>query len=132
MIHGVRRTGTSQSSACASDAGRRFSANGQAFVFVLDAEVPVRGKTACPLGHGKWTSRPIMALNFPNASRSYDERRGCVRFWGYDSSLEIAFFVDVAALQQLSPSTPDEEDGYLTAFDAALERIHSRAMTGSG
>lgn len=71
--------------------------------------------------------RPIMALNFPNASRSYDERRDLVRFWGYDEALEIAFFVDVKALRTLNPSMMNDEAGYLTAFDAVLERIHASA-----
>ena len=34
-----------------------------------------------------------MALNFPNASRSYDSTRHAVRFWGYDSTMETSFFV---------------------------------------
>lgn len=64
-----------------------------------------------------------MTLNFPNGSRSYDARRNLVRFWGYDSALEIAFFVEVGALRKLRPQTSNAETGYLEAFDAARDRI---------
>lgn len=68
-----------------------------------------------------------MALNFPNASRSYDARRNLVRFWGHDSTLEISFFVAVSALYKLTPPTRNVEAGYLEAFDAARDRIHETA-----
>jgi hypothetical protein len=80
-----------------------------------------------PIPAGQRFGRPIMALNFPNASRSYDERRDLVRFWGYDEALEIALFMDVKALRALNPTMMNDEAGYLTAFDAALERIHASA-----
>lgn len=78
-----------------------------------------------------------MTLNFPNGSRSYDERRNLVRFWGYDSALEIPFFVEVSALYKLNPQTRNVEAGYLEAFDAARDRIHETARkvysrTGEG
>jgi len=68
-----------------------------------------------------------MTLNFPNGSRSYDERRNLIRFWGYDSALEISFFVEVSALYKLNPQTRDQEAGYLAAFDTELDRIHETA-----
>ena len=68
-----------------------------------------------------------MPLNFPNGSRSYDERRNLVRFWGYDSALEISFFVEVSALCKLVPQTRNLEAGYLEAFDAARDRIYEIA-----
>jgi len=34
-----------------------------------------------------------MRLNFPNNSRSFDANRSRVCFWGYDSTIEISFFV---------------------------------------
>lgn len=68
-----------------------------------------------------------MTLNFPNKSRSFDARRDLVRFWGYDSALEISFFVEVSALRKLAPQTAKEEAGYLQAFDAARDRIHETA-----
>ena len=64
-----------------------------------------------------------MTLNFPNWSRSYDEKRNLVRFWGYDSALEISFFVEVSALHKLNSQTRDAEAGCLEAFDAARDRI---------
>lgn len=64
-----------------------------------------------------------MALTFPNLSRSYDARRGLVRFWGYDSALEVAFLVEVGALCKLRPQTGDLEEAYLDAFDATREQV---------
>lgn len=64
-----------------------------------------------------------MTLNFPNASRSYDETRNLVRFWGYDSTLEISFLVDAGALCELVPQTGSLEADCLGTFDAARERI---------
>lgn len=64
-----------------------------------------------------------MTLAFPNLSRSYDARRELVRFWGYDSALEVPFFVEAGALCKLIPQTSNLEAGYLDAFDASRERI---------
>ena len=68
-----------------------------------------------------------MTLNFPNGSRCYDARRNLVCFWGYDSALEISFFVEVSALCKLIPQMRNVEAGYLEAFDAARDRIHETA-----
>ncbi len=68
-----------------------------------------------------------MTLNFPNGNRSYDARRKLIRFWGYDSALEISFFMEVSALYKLNPQTRNVEAGYLEAFDAARDRIHETA-----
>lgn len=64
-----------------------------------------------------------MALSFPNLSRSYDAPGRRVRFWGYDSAMEIPFFVEASALAGLGPRTSDVETGILGAFDAARARI---------
>jgi hypothetical protein len=64
-----------------------------------------------------------MALSFPNLSRSYDAAGRRVRFWGYDSAMEIPFFVEASALVGLAPRTSDAETGILAAFDAARARI---------
>src|SRR3546814_2057400 len=64
-----------------------------------------------------------MTLTFPKLSRSYDARRDLVRFWGYDSALEVAFFVETSALCKLRPETGKLEAAYLDAFDAAREQI---------
>ena len=68
-----------------------------------------------------------LTMNFPNPCRSFDAKGNRVRFWGYDSAIEISFFVEVAALQKLSPKMNLAEVGILKAFDAALERIHEVA-----
>jgi Protein of unknown function (DUF1488) len=64
-----------------------------------------------------------MALSFPNPSRSYDEKRNLIRFWGYDSSLEIAFLVEVGALYKLQPQKGHLEADSLGAFDAVREQV---------
>jgi hypothetical protein len=38
-----------------------------------------------------------MVLNFPNTNRAFDATPRAVRFWGYDSAMEVAFFVTEAA-----------------------------------
>lgn len=68
-----------------------------------------------------------MSLNFPNASRSFEAKKNRVRFWGYDSALEITFFVESALLAKLGPEFGQGEDGALRAFDAMVERIHDAA-----
>ena len=65
----------------------------------------------------------MMAVNFPNLSRSYDSAGNRVRFWGYDRAMEVTFFVEEAALFRLSPKTSRVEAGILAAFDAARDRI---------
>lgn len=68
-----------------------------------------------------------MKLSYPNPSRSFDASHRRVCFWGYDSTIEISFFVGMDALKQLCPDMSDAESGYLQAFDAALNRIHEVA-----
>jgi hypothetical protein len=68
-----------------------------------------------------------MMLNFPNSSRSFEAARNRVRFWGYDSSIEITFFVDSGTLQKLSVATTAAEDAVLAAFDSAVPEIHAAA-----
>lgn len=64
-----------------------------------------------------------MALNFPNASRSYDARQYCVRFWAYDASLEIPFFVEADALCHIDPKATRDEISLLGVFDRHRDRI---------
>jgi hypothetical protein len=68
-----------------------------------------------------------MRVSFPNPSRSFDASRSRVCFWGYDSTIEISFFVEADALKRLSPQMNSVESGCLKAFDAALDRIHEVA-----
>jgi hypothetical protein len=68
-----------------------------------------------------------MALNFPNLSRSFEARQNRVQFWGYDSAIEITFFLDVDALMKISPDAGAAETGLMDAFDCALDQIHQIA-----
>jgi len=68
-----------------------------------------------------------MKLSFPNISRSFDANRNRVCFWGYDSAIEVSFFVEADALKRLCPEMGSTETGFLKAFDAALGQIHEVA-----
>jgi phage-related baseplate assembly protein len=68
-----------------------------------------------------------MRLSFPNPSRSFDATRSRVCFWGYDSSIEVTFFVEADALKQLCPDISGAEAEFLNAFDAVRKRIHEVA-----
>ena len=68
-----------------------------------------------------------MKLHFPNPSRSFDPDSSRVMFWGYDSAMEISFFLDVAALKRLYPEISNASPEYLKAFDTARDRIYEVA-----
>ena len=68
-----------------------------------------------------------MRLSFPNPSRSFDASKSCVLFWGYDSAIEVSFFVEANALKRLCPEMSGAETAFLKAFDAARNRIHEVA-----
>jgi hypothetical protein len=68
-----------------------------------------------------------MTLSFPNPSRSFDATKNRVRFWGYDSAIEVSFFVEADALKKLCPGMNNAEAGFLKAFDVARKRIHDVA-----
>ena len=79
-----------------------------------------------------------MPLTFPNPSRSFDETRDAVRFWGYDSAIECSFFVTRGALRRLVPSLSPDRSNLLAAFDTnrelickAATRVYSRGRRGS-
>ncbi len=63
------------------------------------------------------------SVAFPNASRSYDATRVAVRFWGYDQSMEVPFFIAAEVLGALQPAMEREPEGCLSAFDAHRARI---------
>jgi hypothetical protein len=67
-------------------------------------------------------------LQFPNPSRSYDARRHCVSFWGYDNSREITFMVDDAMLRNLQPGVGSDERSVLGVFDEFREKVLEIAM----
>src|SRR5262249_7949366 len=68
-----------------------------------------------------------MALSFPNKSRAFDATRRAVRFWGYDSAMEVAFFVTEDALKRVQPDMQSDAAGLLRAFGSNLDLICRRA-----
>ena len=64
-----------------------------------------------------------MSLVFPNRSRSFQSGKNRVRFWGYDSVLDIAFFVEAEALMKICPGSGWDESKLLDVFDNALDEI---------
>jgi hypothetical protein len=79
-----------------------------------------------------------MAINFPNQSRWYDASCRAVRFWGYDSAMEAAFFVNADALKRIQPDMRLDEAGLLNAFDrnrgliyATAAKVYGRGRKGS-
>lgn len=68
-----------------------------------------------------------MRLSFPNQSRSYDDSKNRICFWGYDKTIEVTFFVEVDALKKLSPKLSEVEAGYLQAFDSKRKKIEKVA-----
>ena len=68
-----------------------------------------------------------MKLNFPNPSRSYDAAKNRVCFWGYDSTIEVSFYIEVDALLRLCPGMSGAEKEFIKAFDSVLSRIHKAA-----
>jgi hypothetical protein len=68
-----------------------------------------------------------MMLAFPNACRSFDPSRRIVRFWGHESTLEFAFFIDESALRRLDPGLDASESGFIRTFDDHLPAIHLAA-----
>ena len=77
-------------------------------------------------------------IDFPNHSRSYDQTRRAVRFWGYDSAIEASFYIDEEALRRIEPDAQPDESGCLKAFDsnrdlicAAAAKLYVRGSRGS-
>jgi Protein of unknown function (DUF1488) len=66
---------------------------------------------------------------FPNGSRSYDATRLAVRFWGYDQSMEVSFFVAEDVLRRLRSPTAAKYNDILEVFDAHRYRIYEVAAT---
>ena len=77
-------------------------------------------------------------IEFPNHSRSYDRTRRAVRFWGYDSAMEVSFYINEDALTRIQPAARLDEEGFLNAFDsnrdlicAAAAKVYVRGSKGS-
>jgi Protein of unknown function (DUF1488) len=66
-------------------------------------------------------------IDFPNHSRSYDQTRRAVRFWGYDSAIEASFFISEDALTRIQPDARPDESGFLNAFDSNRDLICATA-----
>jgi len=59
-----------------------------------------------------------LSLDFPNSIRRYEPGRGCVSFWGSETSLEVMFQIELDVLRSLSPTIIDgSESSFLAAFD---------------
>ncbi len=69
-----------------------------------------------------------MTLCFANRTRSYDERRGVIRFVGHDGLKQIVFLLSVGLLDQDGKGASLREEGYLVAFD----RYHARILEIAG
>lgn len=64
-----------------------------------------------------------MSLNFPNLSRCFESKQNRIRFWGYDSAMEVTFFLQVETLVEICPGTGRTEADLLGAFDSVVEQI---------
>lgn len=65
-----------------------------------------------------------MALSFINPIRSFDERNNYIRFWGHDGAIEVACYLEVAALKIINPDIKQTEAEILEEFDKSILRIH--------
>lgn len=65
-------------------------------------------------------------LEFPNPTRSFDEKRKAVRFIGYDDMVQVPFFVEAGALSISGRSVASEAE-CLRAFDASRGSIYNTA-----
>jgi hypothetical protein len=63
-----------------------------------------------------------MTLAFPNPSRSFDEARNAVLFFGHDGVFEIRFFVEAGALAISGTALPTMPR-CLSVFDAVRTPI---------
>jgi len=79
-----------------------------------------------------------LVIDFPNHSRSYDQTRRAVRFWGHDSAIEASFFISEDALRRIQPDARPDESGFLKVFDsnrdlicAAAAKLYVRGSRGS-
>jgi hypothetical protein len=81
---------------------------------------------------------PNHVIDFPNHSRSYDQTRRAVRFWGHDSAIEASFYIDEEALRRIDSDVRPDEAGFLNVFDsnrdlicAAAAKVYVRGTRGS-
>lgn len=69
----------------------------------------------------------MISIQFPNTSRSFDERKNRICFWGYDRTIEVSFYIGAEVLQTIRKGVGSAEAELLAAFDSALEKIHAVA-----
>jgi hypothetical protein len=76
-----------------------------------------------------WTGDDVinLVIDFPNHSRSYDQTRRAVRFWGHDSAIEASFFISEDALRRIQPDARPDESGFLKVFDSNRDLICAAA-----
>jgi hypothetical protein len=65
-----------------------------------------------------------MALEFPNSSRSFDESKCRINFWGYDRTIEVSYFIGADVLKLFNKDVGTQEADLLEVFDAKIDRIH--------
>lgn len=70
-----------------------------------------------------------MSIQFPNASRSFDESKHRINFWGYDRTIEISFFIEYDALKSFNNKLGNTEAELLSAFDSEIDTIHRVATS---
>lgn len=71
-----------------------------------------------------------VTLEFPNPSRSFDERRNAVRFIGHDGMFEVPFVIEADALAPASGrggGAEAAEVACLAAFDTARRSVYDIA-----
>jgi hypothetical protein len=68
-----------------------------------------------------------MALEYPNSSRSFDESKSRINFWGYDRTIEVSYFIGADVLKLFKKDVATQEDDLLRVFDANIDRIHQAA-----
>lgn len=68
-------------------------------------------------------------LTFPNPSRSYNPTRRGIHFWGYEQTIEVAFFIEEDAISKIDPETATDESGFLRTFDTNCDRLRQVAST---
>lgn len=68
-----------------------------------------------------------MALNFPNISRSFDDKTRRIRFLGHDGMFEVRFFVDSDAIAGKMKKVIVGERDVLAAFDSLRAQIYETA-----
>lgn len=69
----------------------------------------------------------MITIEFPNISRSFDESKNRICFWGYDKTIEVSFYISAEVLQRIQKGVGSAESELLAAFDAVVDKIHAVA-----